>query len=194
MTECIKVPTYQPYKDIGVEGGLLRSYRSDTVIRYNGKRFGIGIIPTGSAGTVVLANRGPGRAREVVDQPEAYTYGLSVCIDNFGGTGRESAEKTAAGTEFELEDGDRVTFEIPEGLVTFTVGPLIEGSRVRRDYLALTLSPTMALDRVARLLTLLDVEDDEEIRADARDELIALGDAYGGEVRKTIRDDGRVLA
>ena len=73
-------------------------------------RFGIGCVQRGEEARREF--QGP-----MVPGPWAYTYGLCTVIDNYGGTGRESAEKLAEGTEHIVEDGnlleiDDVVYEV----------------------------------------------------------------------------------
>ena len=47
----------------------------------------------------------------IIPGPWPYTFPLPTVIDNYGGTGREAAERIAAGTEYPVEIGDRFTIE-----------------------------------------------------------------------------------
>lgn len=121
-------PTVLP-EGVPNAGGVMSSRSSEHVIVYGGKRFGVGYS---EADTWV--NRGEGMGRKFITEPEGYSFGLSVCIDNYGGTGAEAARNRAAGTEHDVEDGDLIVFDTG---VTFEVRPLANFGRLTREYLAL---------------------------------------------------------
>lgn len=98
--------THERYERLDVEEGVLAHRSTETVLRYRGKRYGLVLTEAG-----FVTNRGPGLPRKLLEEPEAAAYGLAVCLDNHGGTGRESRELTAAGLEHEVEDGDLVAFD-----------------------------------------------------------------------------------
>ncbi len=62
-------------------------------------RFGIGSIGVGQEARKYM--NGP-----LIPGPWAYTFGLSTILDNHGGSGRESTDALAAGTEHMVDDGD----------------------------------------------------------------------------------------
>lgn len=138
----VKVQTFQKYPTIQVEEGELRHLSTDTVLRYNGHRFGLVLTPAGA-----VLNHGPCKPRELLTEAVAGTYGLAVCIDNYGGTGRESRVLSERGMEHAVEDGDEVEFDTGD---VFTIGPLTQGSRVRREYLALAYTGQVACPKAGR--------------------------------------------
>lgn len=74
------------------------------VLNVHGKRHGLGGWT--AAGTGRLICGGP-----LVSGPVAYSFGLCVVIDNYGGTGAESERMRAAGTEHVAEFGDVVRLD-----------------------------------------------------------------------------------
>jgi len=68
------------------------------------KRFGVGLVAEGDEGRQEFG--GP-----MVPGPWAFSYGLSVCIDNHGGTGAERQRNLAAGTEHDVNEGDIVEID-----------------------------------------------------------------------------------
>lgn len=108
------IHTTRKYETLTVEEGTLGSRNSEQVAVFGGRRYGLGI----SDGTVV--NQGPGLPRRRLDAPEAYAFALSVCLDNYGGTGAEAARNRAAGIEFDVEIGDVLVFD---GADAFEVVP-----------------------------------------------------------------------
>jgi len=74
-----------------------------TTLRLRGTfhRFGLGFVAEGDEGRQEM--HGP-----LVPGPWAYAFGLCTVIDNYGGTGREAAEREEAGLEHEVSAGDVV--------------------------------------------------------------------------------------
>jgi hypothetical protein len=68
-----------------------------------GRRVRIAIGYVGPEGTCRRTYQGP-----LLSGPYAYAYPLPTVIDNYGGSGREAAEREAAGLELTLDSGDTI--------------------------------------------------------------------------------------
>jgi hypothetical protein len=110
------------------------SRSSGHVLAYNSKRFGIGYSEA-----FTWKNNGSEMpaSRTFIREPHGWSYGLPVVLaaDVRMGSGAQSERMRKTGMESVVEDGDLVIFD---GDQMFKVGPLTEGKRVRREYLALT--------------------------------------------------------
>jgi hypothetical protein len=92
------------------ESGHFTSEMVATVVRKDGTwaRFGLGGWTAAAKGR--LETGGP-----MVAGPYAYGFGLASCIDNHGGTAAERQRKLAAGTEFDVAEGDILEFDCMPG-------------------------------------------------------------------------------